>query len=88
MLEEVEKLEKKTRKNRFGGGEMGAEEEVRWEERLCHVLPVTLLNSSMISVLPLDLGMLPTKRRRFGTLTLIFRCRPPFISISFNCMCT
>jgi hypothetical protein len=38
--------------------------------------------------LPLDLGMLPTKRRRFGTLTLIFRCRPPFISKSFSCVCT
>lgn len=50
------------------------------------VLPVTLLNSSMISAWPLDLGMLPTKRRRLGTLTFTFRCRPPFISILFSCL--
>lgn len=66
---------------------MGGHNERDWG--LCHVvLPVTLLNSSMISILPLDLGMLPTNRRRLGTLTLIFRCRPPFISKSFSCVCT
>lgn len=49
-------------------------------------LPVTLLNSSMISALLFDLGMLPTNRRRLGTLMFTFRCLPPFISISFNCV--
>lgn len=43
-------------------------------------LPVNLPNSSSISSLPLDLGMLPTKSRRFGTLILILRVFPGFIS--------
>lgn len=68
---------------------MRGENEKQKKMGMCHVvLPVTLLNSSMISALPLDLGMLPTNRRRFGTLTLIFRCLPPFISKSFSCVCT
>ena len=78
-LRGIEKHEKKSCLETLGGD--------RWGFVSC-VLPVTLLNSSMISILPLDLGMLPTKRRRLGTLTLIFRCRPPFISKSFNCVCT
>lgn len=36
-------------------------------------LPVDLLNSSRISSLPFDFGMLPTKSRRFGTLMFTFR---------------
>jgi hypothetical protein len=43
-------------------------------------LPVNLPNSSNISSLPLDLGMLPTKRRRFGTLMLTFSVLPGLIS--------
>lgn len=48
---------------------------------LCFVnLPVNLPNSSKISSLPFDFGMLPTKRRRFGTLTFIFKHLPGLIS--------
>lgn len=43
-------------------------------------LPVNLPNSSKISSLPFDFGMFPTKRRRFGTLMLIFRFFPGLIS--------
>lgn len=46
----------------------------------CFHLPVNLPNSSSISSLPFDLGMFPTKRRRFGTLMLIFKHLPGFIS--------
>lgn len=48
-------------------------------------LPVNLPNSSSISSLPLDLGMLPTKSRRFGTLILILRVFPGFISWLSSC---
>lgn len=48
-------------------------------------LPVNLPNSSSISSLPLDFGMLPTKSRRFGTLMLIFRVFPGLISWLSSC---
>lgn len=48
-------------------------------------LPVNLPNSSSISSLPLDLGMLPTKSRRFGTLILILRVFPALISWLSSC---
>lgn len=48
-------------------------------------LPVSLPNSSNISSLPFDLGMLPTKRRRLGTLTFIFKHLPGLISKLSSC---
>lgn len=48
-------------------------------------LPVNLPNSSSISSLPFDFGMFPTKRRRFGTLMLIFSVLPGLISWLSNC---
>ena len=43
-------------------------------------LPVTFLSSSSISSLPLDLGILPTNKRVFGSLTFILRDFPSSIS--------
>lgn len=48
-------------------------------------LPVNLPNSSNISSLPFDFGMLPTKRRRLGTLTFIFKHLPGLISKLSSC---
>lgn len=48
-------------------------------------LPVNLPNSSNISSLPFDFGILPTKRRRFGTLMLIFKHFPVLISKLSSC---
>lgn len=45
-----------------------------------NLLPASLPNSSSISSLPFDLGMFPTKSRRFGTLMLIFKHLPGLIS--------
>lgn len=43
-------------------------------------LPESFENSSCISSLLFDLGMLPTKSRKFGTLILIFKHFPGLIS--------
>lgn len=52
---------------------------------VCFHLPVNLPNSSNISSLPFDFGMLPTKRRRLGTLTFIFKHLPGLISKLSSC---
>ena len=48
-------------------------------------LPVTFFSSSSISSLPLDLGILPTNKRVFGSLTFILRGFPSWISYVSSC---